>query len=316
MAEARRAVRAALDASPLHEAGLDDLEALGDLQHTAELCVSELVTNAVVHAGTDIDVSVHLYGGGVRVEVEDRSAHLPVPRHYTSLASTGRGLLMVDQLVTRWGVWTRPGAKTVWFELGEPSDVPVQDDVLGLPLGDVAIELRNVPLLLHAAWQVHAESLLRELLLVRLDADSAGELEQHAAASDAIALLERQIRLPDLGRDPTAVMASAVEPLVSADLVTLRVPATSVGHFEVLGDLLEQATALADSGALLTSPTQPEVRDFRRWVCREVRQQAAGHAARAWDPARRYDNTPPAQPLDWDPDEVAAASTAVVAAAR
>ncbi|WP_309647318.1 ATP-binding protein, partial [Nocardioides sp.] len=111
VAEARRAVRAAFSGSSF------DLE----LVDTAELCVSELVTNAVVHAGTDIVVAVQLYEGGARVAVQDRSAHLPVPRHYASLAATGRGLLMVDQLVTRWGVASSAESKTVWFEVGEVS---------------------------------------------------------------------------------------------------------------------------------------------------------------------------------------------------
>ena len=56
VAEARRAVRAAFAGS----------SADPDLVDTAELCVSELVTNAVVHAGTDIDVVVQLHEGGAR----------------------------------------------------------------------------------------------------------------------------------------------------------------------------------------------------------------------------------------------------------
>ncbi len=307
VAEARHAVRAALHAS------LPD----PDLLDTAELCVSELVTNAVVHAGTEIDVAVLVYDGGARVEVLDRSSHLPVPRHYSSLASTGRGLLMVDQLCTRWGVSTRAESKTVWFEVGGVSDLPEQDPT---PLSGssllpaVPVVLRRVPLLLHAAWQIHAESLLREILLVRLDAESSAALEEHASASAAIALMEQQIRRPDLGQAPDEVMAGAVEPLVSAAEIVLEVPPGSVQHFAVLDRVLEDAVEMADSGSLLTPPIQPEIRDFRRWICQEVARQAAGDAPATWDPSVRRGRPATAPPLRWDATEVEQSLEAVVAA--
>ncbi|QIK66306.1 PAS domain S-box protein [Nocardioides sp. HDW12B] len=307
VAEARHAVRAALRTS------LPD----PDLLDTAELCVSELVTNAVVHAGTEIDVAVVLYDGGARVEVLDRSAHLPVPRHYVSLASTGRGLLMVDQLCTRWGVSSRVNSKTVWFEVGGVSDLPDHDPtpMSGsslLPI--VPVVLRRVPLLLHAAWQIHAESLLREILLVRLDEESLSGLEEHASASAAIALMEQQIRRPDLGQAPEEVMAGAVEPLVSADEIVLEVPPGSVRHFAVLNRLLEDAAEMADSGSLLTPPIQPEIRDFRRWICQEVARQAAGDAPVTWDPSVRRGPPASAPPLRWDASVVQQSAEAVIAA--
>lgn len=307
VAEARHAVRAALVAS------LGD----PDLLDTAELCVSELVTNAVVHAGTEIDVDVVLYDDGARVGVLDRSSHLPVPRHYSSLTSTGRGLLMVDQLCTRWGVSSRADSKTVWFEVGVASDLP---DVDPVPVGGsallpaVPVVLRRVPLLLHAAWQIHAESLLREILLVRLDEDSLAGLEEHASASAAIALMEQQITRPDLPDEPGAVMAGAVEPLVSAEEIVLQVPPGTVRHFAVLNRMLEDAAEMADSGSLLTPPIQPEIRDFRRWVCQEVARQSAGDAPATWDPSVRRGRPATAPPLTWDASEVQESQEAVIAA--
>ncbi len=307
VAQARHVVRAALSSAQSDPELLD----------AAELCVSELVTNAVVHAGTEIDVEVVLYDRGARVEVLDRSSHLPVPRHYSSLASTGRGLLMVDQLSTRWGVSSRADSKTVWFEVGVASDLPDHEPapVSGsslLPV--VAVVLRRVPLLLHAAWQIHAESLLREILLVRLDEESLAGLEEHASASAAIALMEQQIRRPELGQAPHEVMAGAVEPLVSADEVVLEVPTGSVRHFAVLNQVLEDAADMADSGSLLTPPIQPEIRDFRRWICHEVARQAAGDAPAAWDPSVRRGRPATAPPLRWDASEVQHSVEAVVAA--
>lgn len=287
-----------------------------ELVEAAELCVSELVTNAVVHAGTLITVAIQHHAGGVRIEVEDGSGHLPVPRNYSTLASTGRGLLMVDQLVTRWGVRSRSESKTVWFELGTASEDRGDDvdDILSPAAPAVSVELCHLPLLIHAAWQMHAESLLREYLLVHLDEDSLRELEAHAAASDAISLLEQQIPPLDLGEDADKVMAGAVEPLVSAERIVISVPLASVPHFAVLDRLLEAATGMADRGELLTPPTQPEIRDFRHWVCREVAEQAGGGAPQAWDSQIRYVTVPVAAPLEWDVTEVTRSAAAVIAA--
>jgi anti-sigma regulatory factor (Ser/Thr protein kinase) len=85
----------------------------------ARLLVSELVTNAVLHARTDIALVVRLLRTGVRVEVHDGSPSAPVVRHYDDEAMTGRGLALVDELARRWGVDREPGGKSVWFELDE-----------------------------------------------------------------------------------------------------------------------------------------------------------------------------------------------------
>lgn len=81
------------------------------------LLVSELVTNAVLHARTDIEVVVRLARGRVRVEVRDGSMAAPVVRHYDRDAMTGRGLALVDELAKRWGVDKGEHGKAVWFEL-------------------------------------------------------------------------------------------------------------------------------------------------------------------------------------------------------
>jgi hypothetical protein len=83
------------------------------------LLVSELVTNAVLHARTDIEVVVRLLRTGVRVEVHDASPATPVVRHYDDEAMTGRGLALVDELARRWGVDRVEGGKSVWFELDD-----------------------------------------------------------------------------------------------------------------------------------------------------------------------------------------------------
>lgn len=91
-----------------------------DLVDVATLLVSELVANAVLHAGTDIGVAVRLAGPRLRVEVSDGNPGTPARKHYSSLATTGRGLMLVERLSADWGVTPGPGGgKQVWFELDD-----------------------------------------------------------------------------------------------------------------------------------------------------------------------------------------------------
>lgn len=82
------------------------------------LLVSELVTNAVVHARSEVDVVVQLTPDGARVEVSDHSDATPVVRTAESEDESGRGLAIVDSLSRAWGVRARSGGgKTIWFEV-------------------------------------------------------------------------------------------------------------------------------------------------------------------------------------------------------
>jgi anti-sigma regulatory factor (Ser/Thr protein kinase) len=83
----------------------------------AVLLVSELVTNAVVHARGPICLTVHTDAHWVRIEVEDAGHRRPVLRAATLDAVDGRGLLVVDKLATDWGTEQRATHKVVWFEI-------------------------------------------------------------------------------------------------------------------------------------------------------------------------------------------------------
>ncbi len=86
----------------------------------ALLLVTELVTNAVVHAGTDVELHVEIGAGRVRVEVVDHGAGaLPVLSGAPSLEREGgRGLFLLDALAQEWGTRHFAGGKSVWFSLG------------------------------------------------------------------------------------------------------------------------------------------------------------------------------------------------------
>jgi anti-sigma regulatory factor (Ser/Thr protein kinase) len=91
--------------------------AFEDLVEAAELVMSEAVTNAVVHTGTTIDVTVQFAGNEARLDVRDGSGHPPTPRDYAATAGTGRGLMLIDELTTSWGTRPHSDGKTVWFLL-------------------------------------------------------------------------------------------------------------------------------------------------------------------------------------------------------
>lgn len=94
-----------------------------DLEWSAALVLSELATNAVLHAGTRFTVALGLDDSGVlRLEVTDGSARVPRQRHYGLDATTGRGLGLVGSLSSDWGVQREGAGKTIWSLVagGEP----------------------------------------------------------------------------------------------------------------------------------------------------------------------------------------------------
>ncbi|MFE0509489.1 SpoIIE family protein phosphatase [Streptomyces sp. NPDC058964] len=154
--EERTEVRATLPGSPLApgsaralvralltewtDLGLVTSERLAD---DAMVAVSELVTNAVVHAGTDVELTCHLEDAGALVlEVTD---HHPsrAPRDNgtdgpSGTPEYGRGLRLVATLAESWGVTYRTGAKTVWARL--PAEGSPAADEIEAYAGELALE--------------------------------------------------------------------------------------------------------------------------------------------------------------------------------
>jgi anti-sigma regulatory factor (Ser/Thr protein kinase) len=94
-----------------------------DQTDAAALLVSELVTNVLVHTDEDAVLTACLRGAPgnrrLRVDVGDRNDDMPHPRTPGELASSGRGLLLIQQLSDAWGVNPHGDGKTIWFELHE-----------------------------------------------------------------------------------------------------------------------------------------------------------------------------------------------------
>lgn len=83
----------------------------------ASIIVSELASNAVVHAGTDFVVAVARTAGRLRLAVSDESARRPRVRTPAPDEPRGRGLGLVATFAADWGIDPTPPGKTVWAEL-------------------------------------------------------------------------------------------------------------------------------------------------------------------------------------------------------
>lgn len=91
-----------------------------DLEETAVLIVSELVTNAVRHASTGrplVALRLEIAGASVRIEVHDDDPRWPEPSTPDSLDESGFGFVLVNALASKWGVNDTAAGKAVWAEL-------------------------------------------------------------------------------------------------------------------------------------------------------------------------------------------------------
>ncbi|GHF43975.1 magnesium or manganese-dependent protein phosphatase [Streptomyces mashuensis] len=99
-----------------------------DQRDSAVLMVSEMITNVLVHTDGDAVLVAEISGPPgrrcVRVDVADSSDELPHPRHPGELASSGRGLVLMELLAGAWGVDPRGEGKNIWFELYEGAPRP------------------------------------------------------------------------------------------------------------------------------------------------------------------------------------------------
>ncbi|MFF9806707.1 SpoIIE family protein phosphatase [Streptomyces coeruleorubidus] len=97
-----------------------------DQADSAVLLLSELLTNVLVHTDSDALLVAEITGGEgerrLRIEVTDAGDDLPHKRRPGELASSGRGLVLMELLAHAWGVDPRGEGKSIWFELYESVD--------------------------------------------------------------------------------------------------------------------------------------------------------------------------------------------------
>lgn len=93
-------------------------EAEGTDTALVELAVSELASNAVLHARTPFTVTVERLDDGVRISVTDGDPSVPTVRHVEPDAVTGRGMAIVESISRHMEVEPTESGKTVRFEIG------------------------------------------------------------------------------------------------------------------------------------------------------------------------------------------------------
>jgi phosphoserine phosphatase RsbU/P len=109
---------------------------LGELRDEALLLTSELVTNGVVHAGTDLELEISADPDGVQITVTDFASPNPAlvatevrvgkaTGASAEPAEGGRGLLLVSKFATRWGTSHESGGRTIWFRIDRRRSPPL-----------------------------------------------------------------------------------------------------------------------------------------------------------------------------------------------
>lgn len=280
---------------------------------TVQLLVSELVTNAILHTSDVVEVTAERAGSGITVEVADHNPSKPVVKRYERDAATGRGLHLVDALADEWGVRGDAGHKSVWFRVidgaprrptvpgGEAADRPELESLPGhhdRPAGalpgpadgpEVSVCLSGLPVAVYLAAEEHHDALVREFgLLLRSSADGAdpGGEETGEARRVPARLLELATGLVqqfgvgnEQRREQVEAARRAGQPTVD---VIMMFPSTAANQVLAVADQLDEVDEFCRRAKLLTPPSAPTVKRFRRWYTDEVVRQIHGLPPSRW----------------------------------
>ena len=276
-----------------------------DLVESARLAVSELVTNAILHAEPPMTVHVRGTVEHPRVEVTDQSLVPPERRnsHVVDLedftwATMGRGLDLVASHSVRWGADITPNGmgKVVWFE---PSagvlETPTEGEVFTMdaalagrvaeppdPADLLTIRLLGLPVELFAHVRRHFNELGRELRLLALtDAD---RYPLAVAFSDTFLQVEYERRQVE-GLD---VLDRAIrEGTPTVDLL-YRTPPTAPATMQRLHGLLREVYDRLVGQVLLSTRPPDTVIALQDWYLGEFRRQGAGEQPTRWTGPLRW----------------------------
>jgi anti-sigma regulatory factor (Ser/Thr protein kinase) len=267
-----------------------------DITESAELAVSELVTNAILHGTPPISVRVRGTRDHPRVEVRDSSNRPPevnveMADEEHLLATFGRGLGLVALHSSAWGAELAADGKVVWFE---PTDEPrlagdlsgevfdldqtVQEriDASGLPDNPIRVRVLDLPVALFARFRQRYNELGRELRLLSLahgqDYPIAREL------TEVFLQVEQERRLT---RGMERIDQAEAEGLDRVD-VDLLVPQTSPETSRRLLETLERADEFCREQRLLVLAATHQEAAMQRWWLSEFSRQAAGEEPTPW----------------------------------
>ena len=273
-----------------------------DLTDSARLAVSELVTNAILHAEPPMTVTVRGTSEHPRVEVTDQSLVPPQRRGSERLidvdddrswATVGRGLDLVASYSERWGAEITPNGlgKVVWFEPSAGGrERPTEGDVFtmdaalaALPTLEVdesellPVRLLGMPVELFVHLRRHFNELGRELrLLAFTDGEQYPLANEFAEAYLQVEYERRQVSgVEQLDR-------AIADGAVTVDL-DYRVPPTAPETMHRLCRLLMAVYDQLSGNVLLSIRPPDDVLDFEQWYFGEFTRQAAGEVPIRWD---------------------------------
>jgi anti-sigma regulatory factor (Ser/Thr protein kinase) len=243
---------------------------------------SELVTNAVLHARTELTLTIEPRGDRVRISVKDRSQAPATLRHYPTDALTGRGLGVMAALSDRWGISAAADGKVVWAELAADGDHDAAGrrppDLRPAPPAPPAsvpgarrVRFEGVPVDGYLELQGHNDALFRELELVSIELEAGDDADRASPLADLVDQLYRRFRgQRDSYRDVVAAAQARGEATV--ELETTASPDSAGAAWTYL-ELLEQADELCRSGVLLTPEPPAHVKALRRWFVEQMAAQ-------------------------------------------
>ncbi|MEU0659493.1 SpoIIE family protein phosphatase [Streptomyces lavendulocolor] len=278
------------------------------VEDTAELLASELVTNAVLHARTEVEVRVWSHEGQVRVRVGDGRPDRPlVPRERRPYAGAGRGLAVVEELASSHGAHVGEGRKTVWFELWPKAPVPPTSGWDSVPMygRTTTVTLIDMPGIVFRAAQQHGDEMLRELTLTTCVEECAG-----VSSHELLVAI-------DVADVINACMTSALEETVTGGATVsldISFPLDTAPALDTLRHVLEHGDAAAQLGSLLTLPAPPHVRSHYQWVLDQLGTQLSGGPPTAWTLLPGVPDATSAELAPWDAGDVEDSSVPTAAA--
>jgi anti-sigma regulatory factor (Ser/Thr protein kinase) len=265
-----------------------------DLSECAELGVSELIGNAILHGEMPIRMRMRGTPEHPRIEVSDGSQQPPVipepstrhPIDDDPLITFGRGLDIVARCSTAWGADVDDNGKVVWFVPAADTRGEGVEGVITGVKGDrpgrkaaannVHVEVREVPLRTLHASQTQWRELRREVRLLSLAHEDDYPLAK--SLSELFADLDRILR--------EGIYNDAIESaLASGEATTdlrVDVPKASAETIEQFLDLLDLADEFCQKQRLLALARTPEQRRFQRWLFGELVRQQRGESPRPW----------------------------------
>jgi anti-sigma regulatory factor (Ser/Thr protein kinase) len=274
----------------------------GELADSARLAVSELVTNAILHADPPMTVHVRGTSEHPRIEVTDQSLVPPQRRNSElitvdpdddlSWTTMGRGLDLVAIHSVRWGAEISPNGlgKVVWFEPGTgANETPVEGEVFTMdealtelgrdpvdPSTLVTIKLFGMPVELFSHLRQHFNELGRELRLLAIsDGDRYPLAVEFAETYLQVEYERRQV----VGLD--ALDRAIAEGLRTVDL-TYATPPSAPETMERLNTMLHAVYDQLSGKVLLSVRPPEELVALQLWYLGEFTRQVAGKAPTRW----------------------------------